>query len=80
MAHLRDLIFALTRAVDGNGGHAFSRRCTGILVGLRHELALHPVHAVGTIVARSASGGGRCFHCDGTGLARPLWEPAGGQA
>ncbi|MET9429634.1 hypothetical protein [Streptomyces sp. NPDC003036] len=34
----------------------------------------------GTIGARSTPGGGRCFHCDGTGLARPLWEPAAGHA
>lgn len=33
-------------------------------------------HAVGTIGARSTPGGGRCFHCDGTRLARPLWESA----
>ncbi|PZG90202.1 hypothetical protein C1I97_30645 [Streptomyces sp. NTH33] len=37
-------------------------------------------NAAGTLGARRAPGGGRCFHCDGTGLARPLWEPATGQA
>ncbi|SEQ97879.1 hypothetical protein [Streptomyces radiopugnans] len=37
-------------------------------------------HASGTIGARSAPGGGRCFHCGGTGRARPLWELAAGQA
>ncbi|WP_267088241.1 hypothetical protein [Streptomyces sp. NBC_00249] len=60
-----------------------------ILVGTRHELTLHPAHvhgltqllrqAVGTIGARSTPGG-RCFHCDGTGLARPLWELAASQS
>ncbi|MFJ8664027.1 hypothetical protein [Streptomyces sp. NPDC093795] len=33
-------------------------------------------HAAGTIGARSTPGGDRCSHCDGTGLARLLWEPA----
>ncbi|MER6390485.1 hypothetical protein ABT236_18680 [Streptomyces sp. NPDC001523] len=60
------------------------------MVGTRHELALHPAHvdgltrllheAVGTIGARGTPGGGRCFHCDGTGRAHPLWEPATGRA
>ncbi|WP_329130330.1 hypothetical protein [Streptomyces sp. NBC_00670] len=40
----------------------------------------HALHASGTIGARSTPGGGRCFHCDGTGRARPLWEPAGSHA
>ncbi|MFF4174077.1 hypothetical protein [Streptomyces sp. NPDC001744] len=35
-------------------------------------------HAAGTIGDRSMPGGGRCFHCDGTGSARPLWKPAAG--
>ncbi|MGW6971888.1 hypothetical protein [Streptomyces sp. NPDC054952] len=61
-----------------------------VMVGKRHELALHRAHvdgltrllreAVGTIGARGMPGGGRCFHCDGTGRAHPLWEPATGQA
>ncbi|MFJ6518363.1 hypothetical protein ACIQJ4_08920 [Streptomyces filamentosus] len=37
-------------------------------------------HAAGTIGARSTPGSGRSFHCGGTGRARPLWEPAAGQA
>ncbi|WP_447034463.1 AlbA family DNA-binding domain-containing protein [Streptomyces hypolithicus] len=59
-------------------------------ISKRHELALHTghvdgltrllLHALGTIGARSTPGGGRCFHCDGTGLARPLWETAAGHA
>ncbi|MFD9268672.1 hypothetical protein ACFWB1_03940 [Streptomyces goshikiensis] len=61
-----------------------------ILVGKRHDLALHPAHVYGltqllrddtaTIGARSTSEAGRCFHCCGTGCARPLWDPAAGQA
>ncbi|MFC8495065.1 hypothetical protein ACFUJU_30580 [Streptomyces sp. NPDC057235] len=35
-------------------------------------------HAAGTIGARSTPGGGRCFHCDGMGRARPLWESMAG--
>jgi hypothetical protein len=63
------------------------------LVGKRHELVLHPAHvdglarvlrhavgAIGTIDACGTLGGGRCFHCDGTGFARPLWESTAGQA
>ncbi|MEU1696344.1 hypothetical protein ABZ590_34455 [Streptomyces hirsutus] len=56
-----------------------------ITLGKRQELPLHAAHAAGltrlfqnatgTIGARRTPGGGRCFRCDGTGLARPLWEP-----
>ncbi|MFJ9434809.1 hypothetical protein ACIRQY_34900 [Streptomyces sp. NPDC101490] len=81
------------RAMTGDLPHA---HFTGPGVALeltlsrRQELPLHaaqtagltrlPRHAAGTIGARSTPGGGRCFHCDGTGCARPLWEPAGRQA
>ncbi|UXY33178.1 hypothetical protein [Streptomyces sp. HUAS TT20] len=57
-----------------------------VTLGRRQELPLHAFHAVGltrlfqnaagTIGARSTPEGSWCFHCDGTGLARPLWEPA----
>ncbi|MEU8852766.1 hypothetical protein AB0C70_42630 [Streptomyces sp. NPDC048564] len=57
-----------------------------VTLGRRQELPIHAAHTIGltrlfqnaadTIGARSAPGGGRCFHCDGTGRARPLWEPA----
>ncbi|MFC8176346.1 hypothetical protein [Streptomyces sp. NPDC057325] len=60
-----------------------------VTLGRRQELPLHEAHAVGltrlfrhaagTVGARSSPGGGRCFHCSGTGRARPLWEPAAGQ-
>ncbi|MFI1154685.1 hypothetical protein [Streptomyces sp. NPDC020817] len=52
-------------------------------MGTLQELALQRAHvrgltqllrqAVVTIGARSTAGGGRCFHYDGTGRARPLW-------
>ncbi|MEU9983778.1 hypothetical protein [Streptomyces sp. NPDC050856] len=61
-----------------------------VTLGRRQELPFHAAHttgltrlfrhAAGTIGARSTPGGGRRFHCDGTGFARPLWEPAAGQA
>ncbi|MFE5900909.1 hypothetical protein ACFQ67_26340 [Streptomyces sp. NPDC056488] len=81
------------RAMTGNLPHA---HFTGpgvaleLTLGRRQELPIHAAHtagltrlfenAAGTIGARSTPGGGRCFHCDGTGLARPLWEPAAGLA
>ncbi len=59
-------------------------------LGRRQELPIHEGHTAGltrlfrhvagTTGARSTRGGGRCFHCDGTGRARPLWEPAAGHA
>jgi hypothetical protein len=61
-----------------------------VTLGKRQELPRHAAHtaglthlfqnAAGTIGARRTPGGGRCFHCDGTGLARPLWEPVTGHA
>ncbi|MCY0921106.1 hypothetical protein OS965_23455 [Streptomyces sp. H27-G5] len=78
------------RAMTGDLPHA---HFTGPGVALeltlsrRQELPIHAAHtagltrlfqnATGTIGARSTPGGGRCFHCDGTGRARPLWEPSG---
>ncbi|MGP3635337.1 hypothetical protein ACTU45_18540 [Streptomyces sp. 24-1644] len=56
----------------------------------RQELPIHAAHTTGltqlfrdaadTIGARSTPGGGWCFHCDGSGRARSLWEPAAGHA
>ncbi|MFC8765874.1 hypothetical protein ACFUAG_34890 [Streptomyces sp. NPDC057193] len=90
MGHLHDLINTVTRSLTTEPGHTGPGVALEVLVGERHELALHPAHvdgltrllrhAAGTIGARSTPGGGRCFHCDGTGRARPLWEPAAGQA
>ncbi|MGW3521781.1 hypothetical protein [Streptomyces hydrogenans] len=60
-----------------------------VTLGRRQKLPLHEAHAVGltrlfrhaagTVGARSTPGGGLCFHCGGTGRARPLWEPAAGR-
>ncbi len=90
MGHLHDLIRTVTHAVTMELGHAGPGVALEILVGKRHELALHPAHvdgltrllrdATATICARSTSEGGRCFHCGGTGRARPLWDSAAGQA
>ncbi|MFJ6785213.1 hypothetical protein [Streptomyces yangpuensis] len=90
MADLHNLIAQLVPARETDARQALSGETLEIVVGKRDELTLHPAHvhgltqllrqAVGTIGARSTPGGGRCFHCDGTGRARPLWEPAAGQA
>ncbi|WP_178880353.1 hypothetical protein [Streptomyces acidiscabies] len=71
------------RAITG-GMHA---RFTGpgvaleVTLGRRQELPIHQAHtigltqifrhAAGTIGARSTPGGGRCFHCGGTGTPAP---------
>ncbi|MFD0009120.1 hypothetical protein ACFVJ4_43195 [Streptomyces sp. NPDC127178] len=57
-----------------------------VTLARRQELPIHAAHSIGltglfqnaadTIGARRTPGGGRCFHCDGTGRARPLWELA----
>ncbi|WP_432089156.1 hypothetical protein [Streptomyces sp. bgisy095] len=81
------------RAMTGDLPHA---HFTGPGVALeltlsrRQDLPLHTAHIAGltqlfrhaasTIGARSTPGGGCCFHCDGTGRARPLWEPTAGLA
>ncbi|MFD8293928.1 hypothetical protein ACFV2B_37690 [Streptomyces lavendulae] len=90
MGHLHDLTRTVTHGVTVEPGYAGPGAALEVMVGKRHEPALHPAHAdcltrllreaVGTIAARSMPGGGRCFHCDGTGCARPLWQPAAGQA
>ncbi|MFC5174925.1 hypothetical protein [Streptomyces mutomycini] len=80
------------RAMTGNLPHA---HFTGPGVALeltlsrRQELPIHAAHTTGltrlfqdaanTVSARNREVGW-CFHCDGTGLARPLWEPAAGHA
>ncbi|GEB60058.1 hypothetical protein [Streptomyces gardneri] len=90
MGHLHDLIRTATHGVTAELSYAGPGVALEVMVGKRHELALHPAHvhgltrllrqAVDTIGARSTPEGGRCFHCDGTGSARPLWESAAGQA
>ncbi|MFE5521447.1 hypothetical protein ACFQ9Q_27550 [Streptomyces virginiae] len=89
MGHLHDLIRTVTHGVTMERGYTGPGVAPEVMVGKRHELALpRPVdglarllsQAAGTIAARSTPGGGRRFHCDGTGRAHPLWEPAAGQA
>ncbi|MFD5891705.1 hypothetical protein ACFWHQ_37890 [Streptomyces sp. NPDC060334] len=90
MAHLHNLTSALTSSVRTAPGYAVHGETLEILVGKRHDLALHPAHVYGltqllrdataTNGARNTSEGGRCFHCDGTGRAHPLWESAAGHA
>ncbi|MFJ4767496.1 hypothetical protein ACIP88_00035 [Streptomyces uncialis] len=56
-----------------------------VSLGKRQEMALHTDHLTGftrllehaadTISTHRTSEGGACFHCEGTGRARPLWEP-----
>ncbi|MEW2373469.1 hypothetical protein AB0940_29465 [Streptomyces sp. NPDC006656] len=90
MGDLYNLVANLIPAVlETDERRALSGETLDIVVGTRDELTLHPAHvhgltqllrqAVSTFGARSTPGGGRCFHCGGTGRARPLWEPAGGQ-
>ncbi|MFI7240274.1 hypothetical protein [Streptomyces cyaneofuscatus] len=81
------------RAMTGNLPHA---HLTGpgvaleLTLGRRQELPIHAARTTGltqlfrdaadTIGARSTPGGGWCFHCDESGRARSLWEPAVGHA
>ncbi|MFG2134944.1 hypothetical protein ACGFNV_45390 [Streptomyces sp. NPDC048751] len=88
MGHLHDLIDTVTRGLAGGsriGDFALVPHVVlEVMVGKRQELALHTGHvagltqllrdSIGTLGARSTPGGGQCFHCEGTGRARPLWE------
>lgn len=90
MGHLHDLIRTVTHGVTMELGHAGpGSRWRSWSASATNSPCTRPTstastrllrHAVDTIGARSTTGGGRCFHCDGTGRARPLWEPAAGQA
>ncbi|MER6237652.1 hypothetical protein ABT185_16545 [Streptomyces clavifer] len=61
-----------------------------VTLSRRQELPIHAAHTTGltqlfrdaadTIWARSRPGGGSCFHCDGSGRARSLWESVAGDA
>ncbi|WP_327379033.1 hypothetical protein OG393_34680 (plasmid) [Streptomyces sp. NBC_01216] len=61
-----------------------------LTLGRRQELPIHAAHTAGltrlfhdatyTISDRNDAASGCCFHCDGTGRARSLWEPAPGEA
>ncbi|MFF9854162.1 hypothetical protein [Streptomyces litmocidini] len=70
-----------TTALRGTGRSRLGQR-QGLPIHEAHTAGLTRLfrHAAGTIGARSTPGGGRRFHCDGTGLARPLWESAAGHA
>ncbi|MGW7328197.1 hypothetical protein ACWGIU_06170 [Streptomyces sp. NPDC054840] len=67
MGHLHDLIRTVTHGVTMELGYAGPGVALEVLVGKRHELALHPAHvdglarllrqAVGTIAARGTPGG-----------------------
>lgn len=84
VGHLHKLITTLTRGITYELGAATPGTALEILVGKRHQLALHAGHidgltrllrnAVDTIDAHSTSGDGLCFHCYGSGRAHPLWE------
>ncbi|MEV5177428.1 hypothetical protein AB0L10_41770 [Streptomyces flaveolus] len=55
-----------------------------VMVGKQQELPLHTGHiagltqflrdSIGTLGAHNAPGSAPCFHCEGTGRARSLWE------
>ncbi|MFZ3492331.1 hypothetical protein ACODT5_03660 [Streptomyces sp. 5.8] len=89
MGHLHDLIRTVTHGITSELGYAGPGVALEVMVGKRHELALHPAHvdgltrllrhAAATIAVHGTAGGGRCVHCDGTGLARPLWGAEAGQ-
>ncbi|WP_460074137.1 hypothetical protein [Streptomyces sp. YKOK-I1] len=85
---LHDVLDTVTRDLDrgsGFGEYALVPEVAlELMIGVREELPLHTGHvagitqllrdANGTLGARSTPGGGLCFHCQGTGRARPLWE------
>ncbi|AWW36368.1 hypothetical protein [Streptomyces cadmiisoli] len=87
MGHLHDLIDTVTRGLSGGSRIGESALVPDIvlevMVGRRQELALHTGHiagltkllrdSIGTLGARTPVAG-QCFHCEGTGHARPLWE------
>ena len=88
VSRLHDVIDTVTRDLAGAKGFGAYALVPDValevMIGVRQELTLHTGHvagltrlvqaATGTILARSTPGGGRCYHCDGTGRARPLWE------
>ncbi|MFJ3861381.1 hypothetical protein ACIPRL_34770 [Streptomyces sp. NPDC090085] len=89
MGHVHDPITTVTRGITYELGAATPGTALEILLGKRHQLALHTDHvdvthllrdAVTTIDAHSTPGGGLCSHCHGTGRAHPLWVSAAGQA
>ncbi|PAZ14917.1 hypothetical protein CLM62_16545 [Streptomyces sp. SA15] len=85
---LHDVLDTVTRDLAGDNGFGEYALVPDValelMIGMREELPLHTGHvagltqllrdAIGTIGARSTPGGEQCFHCEGTGRARPLWE------
>jgi hypothetical protein len=86
MDDVHETLRTLTRGLSWDTRYTGPDVALEVTLGKRQELPLHAAHTVGltrlfhnaagTIGARSTPGGGRCVHCDGTGLARPLWEPS----
>ncbi|MFD6469599.1 hypothetical protein [Streptomyces goshikiensis] len=90
MSHLHDLIRTVTHGVTAELGHAgpgshwrswsasaTNSSCTRPTLTASSGSCARPSTPSGPA---ARPGGGRCFHCDGTGRAHPLWEPATGQA
>ncbi|MHB6904064.1 hypothetical protein [Streptomyces sp. DB-54] len=85
MSELHETLRTLTHGLSWDPGFTGADVALEVTLGKRQELPLSAAHtagftrlaqhAAGTIGARRTPGVGRCFHCDGTGLARPLWEP-----
>ncbi|MEH0415966.1 hypothetical protein [Streptomyces sp. B21-083] len=81
---LYDMISTATRGISWDARTLGPDVALDIMVGRRHDLALHKDHLTGltrllldaadTIGTPGTARSGRCFHCGGTGLARPLWE------
>ncbi|WP_225827093.1 hypothetical protein [Streptomyces naphthomycinicus] len=87
VGRLHDVIDTVTRDLAGPKGIGeyalVPDVALEVMIGVRQELPLPAAHvagltrllwdAMGTMGTRSAPGGGQCFHCEGTGRARPLW-------
>ncbi|MFF3505670.1 hypothetical protein [Streptomyces sp. NPDC003247] len=90
ISRLHDVIETVSRRLAGDGGLGEYALVPDValelMIGVRQELPLHIAHvagltrlvqdALGTIGEGSGPGEGNCYHCRGTGLARPLWKPS----
>ncbi|WP_329012121.1 hypothetical protein [Streptomyces sp. NBC_00690] len=80
---LHDMISTATRGISWDARTLGPDIALDIMVGRRHDLALHKDHLTGltqllvdaaaTIGRPGTATSGRCCHCGGTGNARPLW-------
>jgi hypothetical protein len=87
---LHDMISTATRGISWDARTLGPDVALDIMVGRRHDLALHKDHLTGltrllldaadTIGTPGTVRSGRCFHCGGTGNARPLWGAEAGHA